>query len=116
MWFVATAGALAALLQGQAYEGELKERLRAEPKAILQSAKPSYDLELCVADALTVVGNPSVFRDGPDNIVIAVTPGGGNAFIATVSIIKVPTGSKLELRVRGKGLDDRLASRVGGCT
>lgn len=106
---------LALIAQDKPYEGELRERLNAPPKAILTSVKPSYDLEICVADALTVIGTPTVLRDGPDNIVIAAAATGGNAFLAAVSIIKNPTGSRIELRIRGKAWDDRIRTRVAGC-
>lgn len=110
-----TIAALALLLQAQPYEGELKERLRAEPKAVFDSAKKSYDLEICIADALTVIGSPTVLRDGPENIVIAAAFPGRNAFLASVSINPTSTGSHLALRIRGKGWDDRISARVTGC-
>lgn len=107
--------AAALLLQAKPYEGELVERLKTPAKATFESQKRSYDLEICVADALTVVGSPTVLRDGPDNIVIAASFPGGNAFLASVSIAKNGTGSRLELRIRGKGWDDRIKARVAGC-
>lgn len=107
--------ALALLLQAKPYEGELRERLQAPAKAAFESGKRSYDLEICVADALTVIGSPTVLRDGPENIVIAASFPGGNAFLASVSIARTATGSHLELRIRGKGWDDRIRTRVAGC-
>lgn len=107
--------ALLLLAQDRTYEGELRERLKAPAKAIFDTSKQAYDLEVCVADALTVVGIPTVLRDGPNNIVIAAAFPSGNAFLAAVSISKVAEGSHLELRIRGKGYDDRIATRIKGC-
>ena len=113
MFVITVAAAL--LLQAKPYEGELMERLKAPAKATFESQKRSYDLEICVADALTVVGSPTVLRDGPENIVIAASLPAGNAFLASVSIAREGSGSRLELRIRGKGWDDRIKSRVAGC-
>ena len=107
--------AMLLIAQDKPYQGELRERLNAPPKAAFDTGKQSYDLEICVADALTVVGIPTVLRDGPDNIVIAAAFPSGNVFLASVSISKVGLGSHLELRIRGKGYDDRIASRIKGC-
>lgn len=105
----------AALIAAQAYQGELRERLAAPIVEEFDSAKKAYDLEVCVADALTVLGTPTAFRDGPDNIVIAASMPSGNAYLAAVTISKSGDGSHLALRLRGKGWNDRLRSRISGC-
>lgn len=109
------AGVLAMLALGQSGPGELSERLSSEPKAAFDTAKKPYDLEICLADALTLVGVPSVYRDGPENSVIAVSFAGGNAVLSTISVTRTATGSHLTLRARGKGYDDRLISRISAC-
>lgn len=106
----------AALMAQQApYAGELRERLNAPIKASINSAKPPYDLEICVADVISVVGTPTVFRDGPDDVVIASSFPTGNKFLAAVSIRRVATGSHLDLRLQGKGWDDRITERLKAC-
>ena len=106
-----------ALLSAQAepYEGELKEHLRTPVKATMESAKRSYDLEICVADVLTALGTPTALRSGPDDVVIAASFPTSNAYIASATIIRVGQGSRVELRVRGKGWDDRLRTRLQAC-
>ena len=107
--------ALALAAQKGDYEGELRERLRAAPAAVLTTSKPAYDLEICVADALTAVGTPTVLRNGPVNIVIASAMAANEDYIATVNINKVASGSELILRVAGRGWNDRLRTRIEGC-
>lgn len=109
------AGAMAMLALGQTGPGELSERLNSEPKAVFDTGKKPYDLEICLADALTIVGVPSVYRDGPENIVLAVSFAGGNAVLSTISVTRTEAGSHLTLRARGKGYDDRLMSRIRAC-
>lgn len=115
MQFVMLAGALALLGQSQPGPGELKQRLNSEIKATFETNKKSYDLEVCLADALTLIGGPTVLRNGPENIIIAVAYGGGNAIFATINVDRTPTGSHLELRARGNGWDDRLKARITTC-
>ena len=115
MQWIMMAGALAALAQGQSERGELSERLSSPPKATFDTAKKPYDLEICLADALTIVGVPSVFRNGPENVVFAVSYAGGNAVLSTLSVDRTDAGSHLTLRTRGKGYDDRLIGRIRGC-
>lgn len=107
--------AAALLLQATPAGGELMERLQSPVRATFESQKRSYDLEVCVADALTVMGSPTVLRDGPENIVIAASFPGGNAFLASVSISRNGTGSHLELRLRGKAWADRMKTRIAAC-
>lgn len=112
---IASMLALLLNIQDKPYEGELKERLRTPAKASFESNKASYDLEICVADAVTVLGVPTVLRDGPANIVIAAATPGGNAFPVSVTISPAKSGSHLDLRIKGKGWDDRIASRIRAC-
>lgn len=97
------------------WQGEIMERLSAPVIATFTTTKPAYDLEICVANALTSLGTPTVLRDGPDNIVILASLHGGNAFLASASIIKTATGSRIDLRLRGKGFDDRVTRRIDDC-
>lgn len=101
--------------QDKPYEGELKERLRAPAVAVFESAKRSYDLEICVADILTAIGTPIVLRDGPDDIVVAASFREANAYLTSISIIRTETGSRLELRLRGKALIETLRARMAAC-
>lgn len=108
--------AMAVLLpQAEPFEGELSEHLRTPVKATMTSTKRAYDLELCVADVLTVLGTPTALRSGPDDVVIAASFPGGNAYIGSATIVRVGDGSRVDLRIRGKGWDDRLRARLQGC-
>lgn len=102
-------------VQQAPYAGELRERLNSPIKATVESKKMPYDLELCVADVLTITGTPSVFRDGPENVVIVSSLPASNTYMAAVSIERIASGSRLNLRLRGKGWDDRVTDRIKAC-
>jgi len=109
--------ALALLLiasQAEPFVGEIKERLAAEVRATFASTKKPYDLEICTADVVSVLGTPTVLRDGPTDVVMIVALGQG-AYLGSLSMHDVPGGSTLELRLRGKGWDDRLKERIQAC-
>jgi hypothetical protein len=95
--------------------GEIKERLESPITASFDTAKRADQLEICLADVLSVTGSPTVLRDGPDNIVILSSSGFGGAYLASVSVNKTATGSHLDLRIRGKGWDDRMKERITVC-
>jgi hypothetical protein len=113
MDWIMTLALLAA--QTEPYEGELKEHLRTPVKATMESAKRAYDLEICVADVLTVLGMPIALRSGPDDVVIAASFLVSNAYMASATIIRVGEGSRVELRIRGKGWNDRFRERLQAC-
>lgn len=99
--------------QTEPFAGELKERLASPINATLTTTKRPYDLEVCIADAVTMIGIPTVLRDGPENLVIGAA--GPNIFTATVSIVRNGEGSQVLIRVKGKALNDRVTSRVRQC-
>ncbi|VVT20132.1 conserved hypothetical protein [Sphingomonas aurantiaca] len=99
--------------QTEPFAGELKERLASPIDATLTTTKRPYDLEVCLADAITMLGIPTVLRDGPDNLVIGAAS--ANVFNATVSVIRTGEGSQILIRVKGKGFNDRVTSRVRQC-
>lgn len=106
---------LAMVAQAGGYAGELKEHLALPPAATLASGKRAYDLEICIADALTVLGTPTSLRDGADGVVIvASNPMAGN-YIASAAIHEAGGQSTVTVRVRGKGWNDRIRGRVEAC-
>lgn len=109
VWVIALAA------QGSAYAGELKEHLALPPVAELASNKQSYDLEICIADALTVLGTPTALRDGKDDVVIAASTPMAGTYIASATIVHTEQGSRVDVRVRGKGWNDRVRDRVQAC-
>lgn len=109
LWVVALAA------QTGAYAGELKEHLALQPAAVLTSTKKAYDLEICIADALTVLGTPTALRDGPDDVVIAASIPSAGTYIASATIVRTDNGSRVDVRVRGKGWNDRVRERVQAC-
>lgn len=107
--------AAALLAQDKPFEGELQEILRSPIKAQFDTTKPGHQLELCVADSLSIAGAPSVLRDGLDDVVMVAPNGASGSYLAAVSIRKTESGSHIDLRVRGKGWDDRLKMRINTC-
>lgn len=106
---------LAIAAQVGGYAGELKEHLALPPAATLTSDKPAYDMEICIADALTVLGTPTSLRDGPDGVVIVASNPMAGTYIASAAIQKTDRGSRVIVRVRGKGWNDRVRDRVQAC-
>jgi len=96
------------------YSGELKERLRAPVIDTFTTRKKPYDLEICLADVITSVGYPIVLRDGPRDVVIAaaLSP---SKYMASFSLRDVPAGTQIEMRLMGKGWDERFRSRIRDC-
>ena len=107
---------LATAAHGQTYRGEISERLATPVIASFQSVKPIHDLEICVADAISVLGFPILLRDGPDTVTMLMSVARGPGYIGSVSFIKTMAGTRLDLRLRGKGWNDRLSERIAGCT
>lgn len=97
------------------YAGELKEQLNRPVAAAFQTPKKAYDLEVCIADVLTIMGTPTSFRDGPDDVILAASVPGSGTYSASATIKSTSNGSMVELRIRGKGWDDRLRSRIEHC-
>jgi len=96
------------------YAGELKERLRAPVIETFQTARKPYDLEICLADVITSVGYPIILRDGPKDVVIAaaLSP---SKYMASFTLRDVPAGTHIEMRLMGKGWDERFRTRVRDC-
>lgn len=98
------------------FRGELRETLETPVDHVFVSNKRPQDVEVCIADAFTSVGVPSVLRQGDAQVLIVsfMPDGGGGVFAAlTLKFDKAPMTA--ELRVRGKGWDERMKARVGQC-
>lgn len=106
-----------ASVAGDRGHGEIVERLRAPIIASFSSSKKEYDLEICVADALSTIGwgGPLVLRDGPKDEVMLVGGAGINVYMAAVTFHDVPNGTTLDLRLRGRAWDDRVTTRISKC-
>ena len=105
-----------ALADDKPYYGELRERLDSPVVATFDSNKQPHDLELCVANAVLSLGGPVILRDGPENVIVGASMSPiGQAFLVTVSLLKTANGTRLELRLRGKGWDERMKERLGAC-
>jgi hypothetical protein len=105
----------AMLIAEKNYYGELRERLDEPVVATIQSKKKPYDLEVCVANATLSVGWPFVMRDGPKNSIIAASGASSNAFVISVTLIDTPSGTDMELRIRGFGWNDDMKKRLTDC-
>jgi hypothetical protein len=90
---------------------ELTERLSSPVKQQLSSANSPYDLELCVADAVTMRGGskPTVVRNGERNVIVF---GYENSATIAVSLNAAASGTAIEIRTRGDDMDDRLAKDI----
>lgn len=105
-----------ALADDKPYYGELRERLESPVIATVESTKQPYDLEACSANAVLSLGGPVVLRDGPDNVIVGASmEPNGQAFLVSINLIKTATGTRMELRLRGKGWDERMKERMTVC-
>lgn len=97
------------------FVGEIRERLDKQVTATFETPKPVIDLELCVADALSSIGTPTMLREGADRVHMMISFSGANVYLASASFIVIPTGTRIDLRVRGTGWDERLTARIKAC-
>lgn len=88
--------------------GEIRERLNTPVVESFQSRSAVYDLEVCVADAVSVYGTPVILRDGRDDLQIVVAQGGGIRYPVAVSLIHQESGTRIDLRGDDKDLRQRL--------
>ena len=109
---------LALMLAGsdQSFVGELRKRLESPITETIDSAKRPYDLEICITNAVVSIGTPIVLRDGPENTVVAASLSPtAQVFPIAVSLIQTPTGTRIEVRLNGKGWNDRMRDRMTAC-
>jgi hypothetical protein len=105
-----------ALLLAADTVGPIRHRLSEPVVKTFETWKAPSDLEICVADAVSVTGVPLVMRDGPDNVVITGSRAPQSTAVPiSASIVKTPTGSRIDMRLDYKGWDERLTSRFAGC-
>lgn len=105
-----------AIADDKPYYGELRERLESPVVATVESTKQPYDLEACATNAVLSLGGPVVFRDGPDNVIVGASLAPtAQAFLVSISLVKIATGTRMELRLRGKGWDERMKERMTVC-
>jgi hypothetical protein len=113
---IAATIATPALADDKPYYGELRERLEAPVVATIESTKQPYDLEVCVANAVLSLGGPVILRDGPDNVIVGASMSPtSQAFLVSVSLLKTAGGTRMELRLRGKGWDERMKQHLTTC-
>jgi hypothetical protein len=100
----------------QRFRGELDENLSSAVDHSIIVHGRLEDAELCLADSVYAVGVPVVLRDGPDKFVIAAFGAASPVVFVTISLSPAGEGSwRADIRVRGRGWDDRMAERVRGC-
>ncbi len=98
------------------YYGELRERLESPVVATFESSKQPHDLEVCITNAVLSLGVPVILRDGPENVIVGATLAPfSQAFPVSVSLLRSASGTRLELRLRGKGWDERMKERLAIC-
>ena len=97
------------------YQGSLSTLLSAPADGALRSSKTSYDLEVCIADVVAVLGSPVALRQGANNVVIASGYPAG-LFGAAVTLTPVPGGTSIEARFIAKNSTKaKLLDRMRTC-
>lgn len=98
------------------FQGEIGERLNKPIYATLESNKSIDDIELCVADAVSKLGVPTIFHDGPKVIQMMINGGGmSSGFPYAVTFIPTDSGTKLQLRAIADKFPDKYVDRVKTC-
>lgn len=105
--------ALALALIATPAGGNISQRLASPPAFTLETPRPIADLELCVADALSLMAPPAVFRDGVDRSVLVADDRG--SMVAAMDLRRANGRTQVVGHIRGKGWDDRIRERVGRC-
>lgn len=104
-----------AMIADAPWVGEIREKLGQPVVAQFTSPKPIDRLELCVANVVTTLGTPVVLRDGPDKVVILASAADGRIYLTAVSMTQTNGTTHIDLRVQGKGWNDRIATRLQSC-
>jgi hypothetical protein len=95
------------------HRGKLHETLASPIDFSFQATGRLEDVQICIADVVSVVGAPVVLQNGRDRLVIASYSQG--TFMAAVSLAQQRELVTAEIRVRGGGWDGRIASRTRSC-
>lgn len=96
-------------------EGAIQGLLRTEPDAVLSSSLEMNDVELCIADALGVMGVVVPYNIGKEDRILAINTRSGDGFGIAVHLRKKNIGIDVIVRVQGKGWDDRAIERIKVC-
>ncbi|QDM40525.1 MULTISPECIES: hypothetical protein [Bacteria] len=90
---------------------EITETLETPIRATLHSPKQPFDLEICVADAITQIGGavPVALRKGPSDVMML---GYGNTPKIIIMLSATPSGTTLEVRTRSGDMDDKLVRNL----
>lgn len=102
---------MAVLSVGSANAHEISEVMEKPIRATLVSPRKPFELELCVADAITQIGGavPIPVRDGPENVVML---GYGHTPKIVISMTSIPQGTQLDVRTKSADMDDKLVREI----
>ena len=100
-------------LSSEAMGGEIQERLDTPAAFSFVSKKPPASLVFCIADAISRLGAPAAFDDGPNRIV--VTSSSGEKVLVAIDVVAGPTGTAVIGHIQGRNWDDRMRQRVASC-
>lgn len=91
------------------FPGEISERLATPPSFVIESTRPPGDIEFCVADVMSAIGEVAAFQDGSERI---VTASRGAKVVGAARLGPVGAGSRVTFHIVGRGFDDRMKSRI----
>lgn len=105
--FSVSLGAMLLVTSGTGSTNEISETMAMAVRGTLSSPKQPYELEVCVADAITQIGGavPIPLRNGERSVMML---GYGHTPKLIVSLNAVPTGTLLEIRTRSGDMDNKL--------
>ena len=119
MTFTITLSVLALLASHQASEtafrGEIREHLDSPIDATVAGGGNLSEVQICIADSLFALGVPSVLQASRETVLIGAF-NSAPVVMASVMLTQVAPGAlRAEVRVRGRGWNDRIVARVRGC-
>jgi len=116
MWY-AIAAFIGALQSGPPPgDGEIYEHLSRPVIRSVEGNGQLEDVQLCLADALYSTGLPINYQQGRDRIVMISLMPNSYRIMASVTLTNLTSSTfRAELRVRGRGWDDRMTERVDYC-
>lgn len=100
-------------LAGTPADGEISERLAGPVTFTLISARPPVALELCVADAMSMMAGVAAFREGADRIVVVADDRGH--VMGAVDVAGSAAGTRITGHIRARVWSDKIRDRIARC-
>jgi hypothetical protein len=98
-------------------DADLRKHLAGPPVAVFTSAKRPEQIELCAADIIGESFLPVAYSDGNGGLLLFGFRGmmGAGTVRRVVSLLRIQSGTRVELRTNANEPDDKLATSLRAC-